>query len=94
MGRFHYNGAVQVGIQIQPQATSVDAMRNAWRAATDVHPNGVTCTSLGNLSTAKNRLTSYALPDSGEAPQRISPVAEDGGQECPRPIPPSPTEAT
>jgi len=41
MGRFHYNGAVQVGIQIQPQATSVDAMRNAWRAADDLGADSI-----------------------------------------------------
>ena len=41
MGRFHYNGAVQVGIQIQPQATSVDAMRSAWRAADDLGADSI-----------------------------------------------------
>jgi len=41
MGRFHYNDAVQVGIQIQPQATSVDAMRNAWRAADDLGADSI-----------------------------------------------------
>ena len=41
MARFDYSGAVQVGIQVQPQATSVEAMRVAWTAADDLGADSI-----------------------------------------------------
>ena len=41
MARFDSPNSVHVGIQIQPQGTSVAAMRDAWRAADEMGANSI-----------------------------------------------------
>ena len=41
MARFDSPSPVHVGIQIQPQATSVESMRAAWKAADDMGADSI-----------------------------------------------------